>query len=485
MFTKAITSTPFTSELANSIFGSVSGDPYRGDISFLSTLRALVAPRANSEPLELRFTSSDYSLSILNGVQSSAIIDALFNQAEAMYSSRITIHSLMSDAEANALMMRCLESNMPGEHASYERLDRVNVFFKQAFPVHCFASKEKKSTIIFVERLNNRKLHALQMGVLAYFPWYFSPSDTIEPEELALLQSFKNTDESEFLRCTDVLAAKVDFRSHLIKTQLAGFESRYERTQIESVRHDIIRREQKMAEYQEQYRRLLGECRDLNVRLLGLETMAGRKGENSELMEFFLHNRMLYLENVRGSSVKFCVAGPLSYYDEEMVRRVVDNRHSYLYVDEHGEMRNSRNSIDPNRMRKLIEAVFLKKILKLRVCARYSVDMRDGAEGHQREDYPSELRDYLPNPHIEGFGCLGSHHEAINALMREGEFVGVVEQCAASCLNLNWHDSVVMRRFMKEMYDPRQSRRFIELPDGSTVTPLQAIEWLEAQEAVA
>ena len=63
VFKTSIASTPFTSEAANSYFQNITGDYYDGDCSFLSTLRALVAPRIKEgESVYLTFGSDRKSV---------------------------------------------------------------------------------------------------------------------------------------------------------------------------------------------------------------------------------------------------------------------------------------------------------------------------------------------------------------------------------------------------------------------------------------
>lgn len=56
MFKSIITTTPFTSDIANNFFQNIYGDNFQRDYSFLATLRALVAPRMKeSDCLHLEF----------------------------------------------------------------------------------------------------------------------------------------------------------------------------------------------------------------------------------------------------------------------------------------------------------------------------------------------------------------------------------------------------------------------------------------------
>ena len=62
MFKTAITTNALVNDTANSFFQNIYGDPYNNDISFISTLRALVAPRMNeNDVLSVRFNRTEYS----------------------------------------------------------------------------------------------------------------------------------------------------------------------------------------------------------------------------------------------------------------------------------------------------------------------------------------------------------------------------------------------------------------------------------------
>ncbi len=62
--------------------------------------------------------------------------------------------------------------------------------------------------------------------------------------------------------------------------------------------------------------------------------------------------------------------------------------------------------------------------------------------------------------------------------------IGAVEQCIASAKSLNFHDSPVMGAFMRKFYS-RDTKPFIELPDGTLVTAYDAVKWIKEQEVKA
>jgi len=45
----------------------------------------------------------------------------------------------------------------------------------------------------------------------------------------------------------------------------------------------------------------------------------------------------------------------------------------------------------------------------LRMCAAFTVDMRTGLTALKSYLFPQESQTYLPNPHIQYYGCAGAY----------------------------------------------------------------------------
>ena len=141
-------------------------------------------------------------------------------------------------------------------------------------------------------------------------------------------------------------------------------------------------------------------------------------------------------------------------------------------------------------MRMLMTAIFLDQKLRIRFCAAYKFNMNGSVSAVSRYSFGAECRDCTPNTHIDRFSCLGNYQRSINELLKHHDYIGAIEQCSASCKSLNFNDSPVMQEFMRRMYGISDyqdtiNTRCIELPDGTVVTPVDAINWLKAQEVQA
>ena len=99
-------------------------------------------------------------------------------------------------------------------------------------------------------------------------------------------------------------------------------------------------------------------------------------------------------------------------------------------------------------------------------------------------NYGSEMRECMPNPHIDRYRCIGNYERTINQCIKENNYIGALEQAIASCKSLNFGDSTVMKEFMRRMYglESYSHNKCVELPDGTVVTPKEAAAWLKEQE---
>ena len=454
MFRTTITETPFTSTAAAGVFENISGSPILGDVSFLASMRALLAPRLKEgDSVSLSYTSSRFRKADLDGVSKRDIVSAVcgaFNPGDGRTRGMFAIHNLRGDPEGNLQTMKTMEEKFTEVYAGYTRLDIITAFFRKSFPVVCFLNEERKNTVLFVENMDTKRMHYLQLAILPSVPWYFKPDDGITEEENGLLHAFMEKEPAAYQAALEKLAKNYDFRGARIRSLLSGFESKFERQELERARSDLKSTDSRIDEFNNNIKTLLAKRNDLCVKLMGLEQkIASGTAGGSEVMEYFLGNKRLYLEEVYDTDVTFSVKGYLAYYDRDAVERVLKNKNSYVFIDRSG---NEYTAIAPARMVKLLKAVFLDEKLKLRICAAFRLSARNGVTALTNHAFPTpEFSGYMPNPHIDMF--------------------------------LNWGDSTVMRNFMANLYGTNDwSGACIELPDGSAVEPLEAIKWLEAQE---
>ena len=477
MFKNPITHTPFTTDAANDYFGSlIYGDSFQRDVSFLSTLRALVGGRLpEHEELWLRFSQSNYSQQQLINMSKT---DALYRIVSdtTSHSGKLTIHNFCNMSEdSNKAWMDFIAKTFESEYDGWHRVEKITSFFRKGCDVICFINPDIKSTYIFVREMEIRRLHYIQQGIFAYLPWYFDPEN--DRKYMDFLETFRQKDPVEYLSYLAEMASHYDFKTARVKKLLKGFETQYERTQCEQKRAELTRIINSINDLNERIGQYLQTQRDTENLILGLETKIQQSGEESELMEYFLCNNSLVLESVNGTEIVFSVKTDFSYANEDMAVRYLDNEGSYFY--------SYRDDVSREDMKALMTEILINQRLKLRLCAAYRFRLDGGVSALRGHDYGDECANYMPNPHTEYYACLGTYSKHINDFLVNHDYIGAIEQCIASCKSLNISDSSPMSHLMQDLFGRNGKYNDIScivLPDGSCVTAREAIEFLKNEK---
>lgn len=483
MFRAIINSTLLTSDVANDFFQNIDGEFYNGDVSFVATLRALVAPRMQEgESLYLKFTSSNYTAS---QIASNSVRRMVIGICDLDYVDKgtVLIHNFNSrNQEDNYANLELMKSSFTSIYKDWVMLDIVTEFFRKTFYVLCFVNPNNKQVVIFTDNLDMRKFHYLQCSIFAFLPWYFDPKKGVLPEEMELMQSLREKTPEKYEDCISRIAAKYDFKTAKIRKLLAGFETRYERQECHRMEEGIQNCINNIESLNREISDYLNTKRDYEIRLLGLESKIASNDGESEIMDYFLSNDRLVLYDVTDSTMTFVVKDYLTFFDDEMAISMINNRRSYIYLP---RGRACNNIIPADDMEMFMTALVEQRI-RMKFCAAYKFTFGRSVQAQSDFRYGSECRDCTPNPHIDRYRCMGNYERTINTLLIENNYIMALEQCVASCKSLNFGDSPVMQEFMSRLYgisNYQKNIRCVELPNGKIVAPKEAIEFLKMEAA--
>lgn len=489
MFKASITQTPFTTDTANASFPNITGDSFGYDVTFLATLRALLAPRINDgEAVHLTFGSSNHSANTFRSNSERRVVSAICQNYRLSSAGQLVIHSFKGghnyreadenkkDIEAN---FKAVEKEFVSTYEGYHRSEGLKAFYRKSFNLDCYINPELKSSIVFVESLDNKKMHYLQVSILAMLPWYLDPKTGLTDEEMKLVYSLRETSPDKYNQCLAAMAEKYDFRSARIRQMLGDFETRYEKMECDRVQAEIASCDEHIRDLNNSIGEYLHRRNDGCIKLMGLKAKIAQGGD-SEIMEYFLCNQRLILERVTNTDMFFAVKDYVEYFDSDMAESIISNRSSFAY--DYGLP--SRSDAGAEKAEKLMTEIFVSDSprLRIRFCAAYRFNLNGSVEAIAHHDFGYEFDGYMPNPHINRYQCMGGYQRTINNLLQKRDYVSAIEQCVASCKSLNWGDSTVMETFMSQFWD---GAKCIELPDGSIVKAEQAIQWLEEQDKPA
>ena len=469
MFKEAIRSTSLTTEVADRKFRKITGQMRFDDITFLSTLRALLGPRINNdESVYFNYYDTDFG----------SVNDFKWTTA-AMGAGNHGIIEILNDnfTVIDEGTFERVADNFEKEYPEWKRISKVTDFFRKAFPVLCYINEEDRNVILITHRMNVKAFHYLQCAIPVFLPWYFEDMSSISEIEMELIKSLSKTTADDYIRITDEIAKQYDFRKDYIVDTLKGYELAFESQRVQALDNDVQNIISKIDDYNCEIGRLLRQKTELEENLLGVRTKIAQGSEGSEIMDYFLCNKRLTLANRNGTTITFIVNDYLTYWDEDMAKKFIKNKDSYIY-----SVGDRNRKVNKSDMGNLMKAIFLDQVLKVRFCAAYTLDICGCVRGFAGYLFGSESFNSTPNPHINNYRCLGNYERCINEMIYEHNYIGAIEQCVASAKSLNFGDSTVMNDFMKMLYgmDSRGANtKCIELPDGSIVEPWDAAIWVK------
>lgn len=475
MFNKRIDGTIFTSNTMGNLCTNIRGGSFREDLTFLSTLRALLIGRMpKDDSVSLEISSSNYSVSTLSSHSSKEIIDSMF-RINNIPSGRLQVHYFSGDKDSNNACFDLISGDLMQKYPAFKQLERITAFFKNSFDILCFANEERKQTLVYVKGMDLRKYHYLQCATFAMLPWYFEADSEIKKDEMDLIQSLRGNSFEKYLECIQAIYDQLNIRDKITRQLLDDFEKKSFVGQLAEKKELVQRLTRDVESYNERIAERLREIGRENVFIAGLKSGIDGNSE-PELMEYVLKNQRINVWSCDDNYMKFVVSDFIEFFDSDFADTVINNNRSYIYGS-------CKCNAEREEIKSFMTEVFLNQTLKIRTCAAYSlrVDGTD-AEGVSRFNYGDEYNNCLPNPHIDSYSCLGSNRPAINDMLMRRDFIGATEQCSASAKGLNFSDSTVMDTFMSRIYSSysgNDNKRYVLLPNGGNATVREAIEWIK------
>lgn len=476
MFRTAISSTPFTGEIADSYFTNITGSSVGVDNSFLATIRAMIGPRMSPNE-EFTFLYATTRVRYVNEKSKEEIVESAFADTTPNDHGRLILYNT-SFNQYPEVVMDAIEEKLVEVYPGFYREKKIEAFFVKGFKLLVFINPELKSTVLVMNSDDLRKVHWLQSALYAYLPWYSPYSEQIRPDPetddfYRLSRSLCEQTEDNYLAILSKMAEELDFRTPYIQKALSDFETAYERNKLHEVETKISDLDSRIDGYFNEIHSLNASRRDLEITLTGLQTKIQNGDGRNEIMGFFLRNPLLNLLSVEGDTIYYYVKDYINQYDMDAAKSIIGNTSSVLY-DEVG-------SWSRNNAKKFLTALFLDKKVRLRTVAAYQFSLSGYFDAVRNYNFPIEVRDCMPNTHIQYFGCPGGHRHDAEEALRAHDYISVFEISIASAMNMCFDDSTVMRKFSEVVFS-RECGKCIELEDGSIVTPREALNWINAME---
>lgn len=353
----------------------------------------------------------------------------------------------------------------------------LTYFFGAKFGVYAFMDVENRVTVVFTSSLNAQKYHWLQAVLPMLMPWYWANKNgsiELEPECLALLETLNSTDHDKYLEIIDSFAEKLGFEKLYSDSMLKGFLASAQKKAIALAKREVDDLRRRINDYLDSIGTLTRQVDEKLAYVTGME-LASDDAKADEFASYLQSNGAVKTIEFNGAVMDILCYGEMTYYDTDPLQNLLENKRSYVY--DYADGTKLKNTIE-----KLLKAIFIDEKLRLRTCAKYRIDSANNRISPvSGTTYPAEFNDYLPNPHIDHYACIGDFAPTMAEYVASGNYIGAVDQCITSAQTLNFYDSVVTGRFVQDLANYYDTRKCIVLPDGSFTTIEKALEYLDGQ----
>ena len=351
--------------------------------------------------------------------------------------------------------------------------EKAEFFLNKEMKAIVVLNEEKNAAIVFIDTMTMPHWHLLCSVLPSFTPGLFV-TESLQADEMAVLKTLTTRRRDDFISAMTKLENRYDIRGKKIRSIVSGFEQTARKRQIDAVDRALENNTNEIDSIMSRYRELVEKRDELSVRRNGLKYLTNDAGDEA-LVNFFEATKCLDVVETYGSMITFIVRTYYANYDVDLYERYRENS------DFIGESEVSGVFSDPENRKKIMDAMFITEKLKLKMCAVYHLDIVGNVSTTAGYRFPANCADYIPNYHLNHHSCFGNYFRVITDYLSKGDTIGAIGACIASAQSVNIGESgPTFNPMMKDVFSSR--RNIFELPDGTSVTPVKALEWLNSQE---
>lgn len=393
--------------------------------------------------------------------------------------SRLDENATPNPHSYSTLQIRTLDGAMfnPAGLIGFTEMRDLSRYCSGVAPVRFFINSQIQSTIVLITTGDHNKIirawHFIQSLIPRLLPWFFGEHTPTE-EEIKLLHTLQEKTPKHYVEAVDAYVRSSNFDQKLLTCMLEGFGTSQIDDRIERVTEEIRQTQIEMSNALTNYRQAYEAQQSLNIKLLGLEEAKRTAPGDTDLLDFFQKNPYIRLNAAGKGALHVTISTTLRFFDQDSYELMSRRPESFLFK----HIRGAADAFnDPQRRKLFLDAIFKDELFKVRLQAIYQVGPSIvDASSHFNVD-----SDHLPNPHIYYFACLGNYAAPMAEALKGGDYVSALMQCVSSAGSVNINEVVTMEKFLQDLFSP-QAGNVIEFPNGMTVTPLRALEWLEEKQ---
>lgn len=371
------------------------------------------------------------------------------------------------------------QAEIDTELGEFKEKKSISAFVKEKTGSDCLVlyHETKNAVAIMVNANDNRLYHLLLSFVSLYFPSLFKDNPLTE-NDYDLIKSLSKRDKDDFYACIKRMVEQytIEFR----RIQMCNFMKTMHEKKIRNANRDVSNQRDRVSNYEEQYVEAIRCLHDLIVIYEGLKATENYDKAEEDLVEYLAMNKDIHNLVIRDDAIYFTVTTLLSNYNEQAWSTFHDR--GFIYDGEYG----TRLTSDAFKVRKnreiLLNNIFSDSpLLMVKMAGNYKLDLNrytvSTSSGYDYVEKDPMFKDYIPNPHLALFACLGGYKDKVLNAMMEHNYIAAINLCIASAGSINLDETTqTFRPFLGWLLNSKD--KVLVNRDGKEMTPEEALVWL-------
>lgn len=358
----------------------------------------------------------------------------------------------------------------------------VYTFIRTNTGNECFVyyHENKNQVCIMINSRDIRLYHLLLSFVSLYYPAIFKDKPLIE-EEYNIVKSLSKDTKDPFVAAVKVLIEPYAYEMR--KIQLGYLMKMIHENKIAKALQEVNSARQAMLDMQRRYATAIELVKSCVVTYEGMKATESYDEVEEEFIDYLSKTKELHNIEIDGSILKFSVATLLNNYNENAWETF--SKRGGIYDGDYKTRLLDVFKVLKNR-KLLLDHIFSESPdFVVKIAGNYRINLSSCSISADRYyDYNEAdpiYKDYIPNPHLKIFACLGGYENKIMNALQERNYIAAIELCVASAGSVDLDETdQTFRPFLGWLLSTQN--KVLRTKDGKDITPEEALVWLIDKE---
>ena len=337
----------------------------------------------------------------------------------------------------------------------------------------------KANQVIVLTNSGGMDVYHLVLSFLPlYYPQIYTKRLTKQDPEAIVLSSLSKTSSDMFERSLSDLLRP--YAAEFYRLQITKLLENSHERRIYEARSTVDRaravRDNAMSRYEDAIRAYRGAVANCE----GIIATEQKAEWEDDVVDYLCSNEKIRNATINGDELTFSVATTLQQFSTDAWDCFA--RNGNIYNGPYAGYNPAGVFADRSNRKLLFDAIFSDDAkFEVKMCGNYSINVYSQgfstSSSYSYEAIDPIYADYIPNPHLKNFECLGDYHYRVVEALRREDLITALELCVYSAGSVNLDETEQNFKPLLKWILMSQ-KKILRRYDGVDMTPSEALLWL-------